>query len=61
MFNANQLPSQMTSSPLFKRAQEMASGKSPEDVQNIARNLCAQRGVDFDDALAQFKKMFNVR
>ncbi len=60
MFNVNQLPSQMTSSPLFKRAQEMAAGKSSEDIQNIARNLCAQRGVDFDDALIQFKKMFNV-
>lgn len=57
MFNLNQLPSQMTSSPLFKRAREMADGKSSDEIQQIARNICAQKGVDFDEALTEFKKM----
>lgn len=60
MLNPNQLPSQITSSPLFKRAQEMAYGKSPEAIQDIARNLCSQRGVSLDEALSQFKRMFGV-
>lgn len=57
----NQMPqflNQMTSSPLFKRAQEMAQGKSPAELEQIARNICAQRGVSFDDALKEFKKLF---
>ena len=57
MFNLNQLPSQMTSSPLFKRAQEMADGKSSDEIQQIAKNICAQRGVNFDEALTEFKKI----
>ena len=57
MFNLNQLPSQMTSSPLFKRAQEMADGKSSDEIQQIARNICAQKGVNFDEALVEFKKI----
>lgn len=57
MFNLNQLPSQMTSSPLFKRAQEMADGKSGDEIQQIARNICVQKGVNFDEALTEFKKI----
>lgn len=47
----------MTSSPLFKRAQEMADGKSSDEIQQIARNICAQKGVNFDEALVEFKKI----
>lgn len=59
MNNTNQMPqmlNQIISSPLFKRAQDMTNGKSPAEIEQIARNICAQRGVDFDDALKEFKK-----
>jgi hypothetical protein len=46
---------QMTNSPLFKKAQEMSYGKSAEEIQQIARNICNQRGVDYDAALTEFK------
>nr|DAL49288.1 MAG TPA_asm: antitoxin [Caudoviricetes sp.] len=52
------LTKQMTESPLFKRAQEMAYGKSDEEMKQIARNICAQKGVNFDEALKEFNKMF---
>lgn len=43
---------------LFKRAQEMANGKTTSELEQIARNICATKGVDFDDALKQFKQMW---
>ena len=49
----------MTSNPMFLRAQEMARGKTPEQLQQIAKNLCQEKGIDFDQALAQFKKQMN--
>lgn len=47
---------QMTSSPLFKRAQEMCQGKSVPEIQQMARNICAQKGVDYDEALKEFRR-----
>ena len=59
MFNGNGNPfAQMQNHPLFKRAQQMADGKSPEEIKQIAKNLCQQRGLDMDAAFAQFKQMF---
>ena len=49
----------MTSNPMFLRAQEMARGKTPEQLQQIAKNLCQEKGINFDQALAQFKKQMN--
>jgi hypothetical protein len=51
---------QMMQSPLFKRAQQMASGKTPAECEQIARNICREKGVDYDTALNQFKKQFGV-
>lgn len=45
------------SNPLFKRAQEMASGKSEQELEQIAKNLCQQRGINLDDAIKQFQQV----
>lgn len=47
--------------PLFKRAQEMANGKSEQELEQIAKNLCQQRGINLDKAKNQFAQMFNQR
>lgn len=50
--------------PLFKRAQEMASGKDEKQLEQTARNLCQQRGIDYDEALKQFNSLssqFNMK
>lgn len=67
MFNArspqqalNPLLSQFQNNPLFQRAQQMAAGKSPEEIQQIAKNLCEQRGIDMNQAFDQFRKNFNL-
>ena len=49
----------MTSNPMFLRAQEMARGKTPEQLQQIAKNLCQEKGIDFDQAIKKKKKQMN--
>ena len=51
--------SQYQNNPNFKRAQEMAQGKSPQEIQQIAMNLCQQRGVDFNTMQQQFQSFMN--
>lgn len=45
----------MTSNPLFQRAVKMAEGKSPEELKQIAQNLCQNRGINMDEAFDAFK------
>ena len=40
--------------PAFSRAMQMAQGKSPQQIEQIVRNLCKERGIDFE----QFKQNF---
>lgn len=44
---------------LFQRAQQMAQGKSEQELEQVARNLCQQRGVDFEAMKQQFQGMMN--
>lgn len=53
------LMAQFQQNPLFKRAEEMAKGKSPQEIEQIAINLCKQRGLNFDEALQQFKQLYS--
>lgn len=47
------------SSPLFKRAQEMAQGKSRDELEQIAKNICEQKGINYNDAYKAFSQMLN--
>ena len=49
----------LKSNPLFQRAQQMAQGKSEEELKQIASNLCKQRGINIDEAYAQFEQQFS--
>ncbi len=42
--------------PLFQRAQQMVQGKSEQEIEQIASNLCKQRGININDAFEQFKQ-----
>lgn len=56
MFPAFQMMAQrMQSNPLFQRAMQMAEGKSPEELRQIAQNLCDNRGINMEQAFEQFK------
>ena len=48
---------QMMSSPLFNQAQQMADGKTPAELEQIAKNICASKGVDYNEAVNMFKQL----
>ena len=51
----------LQANPLFKRAQQMAEGKTPEQLQQVAQNLCQQKGIDMNQAIQQFQSQFGGR
>lgn len=46
--NPQALMQQFGNNPMMGRAQEMAKGKSPEEMEQLCRNMCKQQGMDFD-------------
>ena len=48
------------SNPVFNRAIEMAQGKSPEQIQQIVRNVAKARGMD-EAQLNQFIGQFGLK
>lgn len=62
MFQNSQNPmgliqNMLGSNPQFQRVMQMVNGKSPAEMEQIARNLCAQSGVDFNSAVDGMRKM----
>lgn len=55
------LMNQFASNPMFRQAQQMAQGKSEEELRKTCENLCRQKGVDFNTALAQFQSQFGLK
>ena len=55
---SNIMMSRLQNNPLFMQAQQMAQGKSPEELRKTCENLCRQRGIDFNQALNQFQSQF---
>lgn len=46
---------QFQNNPMFQQAQQMAQGKSDDEIMQVCRNICKQKGIDFDDAMKQFQ------
>ena len=53
MMNLNQL---MNFNPVFVQAMNMAQGKNSQELEQIARNICKERGLDYDQMFSQFKQ-----
>lgn len=51
----NILLQQLSTHPLFIRAKQMSQGKSKEEIEQIAKNLCVERGLNYDEALNAFQ------
>ena len=45
------------SDPMFNRAIQMAQGKSPQELEQVVRNLCQQRGIDYGQFIQNFNLM----
>ena len=43
--------------PLFKRAQEMAKGKNKDELEQIAKNICEQKEINYEEAYKAFFQM----
>lgn len=52
------LKSQYSNNPLFSRAKKMANGKSPKELEQIAKNLCKEKGISFEEAWRFFQQQF---
>lgn len=48
----------LNSNPLFVRAQQMAQGKNQQELQQIALNICKEKGIDMNQAYENFKQQF---
>ena len=51
----NNLLRQFFNNPLFNQAQRMAQGKTPQEIEQIARNLCAEKDLNYEEALSAFQ------
>lgn len=46
------------SNPMFSQLIEMANKGDSKGVENFARNLLKERGMDFDEEFAKFRNSF---
>lgn len=52
--------SQMGNSPIGQNILALAKQGNGAQIEQIARNLCAQRGLDFDKEFANFKQQLGI-
>lgn len=55
----NMMVSRLQGNPMFHQAQQMAQGKSEEQLKQTCINLCRQRGINLEDAWNQFQSQFS--
>lgn len=55
----NMIQQMVRNNPLYKRAEQMAQGKSDEELKQVAVNLCKQRGIDINAAYKQFQNFIS--
>ena len=56
----NMLQQQASNSPLGQNLLKLAQNNDGQGIEQIARNLCQQRGLDFDKEFAAFKKQLGL-
>ena len=49
------LEQRMRGNPLGENLLNLARQNNGQEIEQVARNLCAQRGLDFDKEFADFK------
>ena len=56
----NLLEQQAGNSPVGQNLIKLAKNNDASSIEQIARNLCAQRGLDFDKEFAAFKQQLGL-
>lgn len=52
--------SQVAQNPILKNALEMAQKGDKKGVEELARNLCSEKGINPDDAIGKIKSQFGM-
>lgn len=55
------LEGEMANTPMGKNLLELARQNKTADIEQIARNICAQNGVDFDKEFSSFKQSIGYK
>lgn len=56
----NLLASNMQNSPIGENLLALAKNNKTAEIEQVARNLCKQRGVDFDKEFKVFKQSLGL-
>ena len=56
----NMLQQQAGNNPIGQNLLKMAQNNDGKGIEQVARNLCAQRGLDFDKEFAAFKQQLGL-
>lgn len=56
----NMLQQKVGNSPMGQNLIQMARNNDGKGIEQVARNLCAQRGLDFDKEFAAFKQQLGL-
>ena len=57
MFNQNPM-SNLASNPMFQMAMTMGKGKGPQELKQIAENICKEKGINLEEAYQAFQQQF---
>ena len=52
--------SQIMSNPMMKNTMQMAQSGDMKGVEQMARNLCKEKGLDADEMFNNIKKQFDI-
>ena len=47
------------SNPIARNAMQMAQKGDSKGIEQMARNLCKEKGIDFDKSFSDFKNQFH--
>ena len=56
----NMLQQNMSNNPMGQNLLQLAKNNDTQGIEKIARNLCQQRGLNFDTEFANFKKSLGL-
>lgn len=55
------LETEMQNTPLGVNLLNLAKENRTAEIEQIIRNLCQQKGIDFDKEFMNFKQMFGIK
>lgn len=57
----NYLQSQMGNTPMGQNLLNLAQQNNTQAIEQIVRNMCQQKGIDYDEQFKLFKQQLGIR